>query len=186
MSQFVQEGHTPQKYQLPSAVKAVFGCVKVSCQGKKWCWIPLTTILLALAWTAHFNVQRFGHGPTFCLCFLALLPLHKAFDWGGDELGRHFRNRDLKDLLVITLSNAIEAALAVILLFKCHLRLLQSTLIGVMLLNLLLVPGTAFFIRGAQLFFSPKTAPKKEGPQLEMPEQKLHQYSSLNHSLSMT
>ena len=33
-----------------------------------------------------------------------------------------------------------------------RLRLLQSTIIGVVLLHLLLIPGTAFFVEGTQVF----------------------------------
>ncbi|KAI1789895.1 hypothetical protein LXA43DRAFT_545502 [Ganoderma leucocontextum] len=104
--------------------------------------------------------------------------LQKMFDWGGEKLGEHIvqggkpksdQRKDLKDLLVITMSNAIEATLAIILLFKCQLRLLQSTIIGVVLLHMLLIPGTAFFYQGLHTY-----------------EQKLHPlHSSLNHSLLM-
>ncbi|KAF5372735.1 hypothetical protein D9757_011640 [Collybiopsis confluens] len=45
----------------------------------------------------------------------------------------------------------VEATLAIILLVNCELRLLQSTVTGVILLHLLLVPGIAFIIGGAKL-----------------------------------
>ena len=70
-----------------------------------------------------------------------MIPLQKIFDWGGEKLGDYL-GKDLKDLLVITLSkyvftvsnschvsmamhspfrsSAIEAALAIILLLKCQ------------------------------------------------------------------
>ncbi|KAI0027472.1 hypothetical protein K488DRAFT_90828 [Vararia minispora EC-137] len=60
----------------------------------------------------------------------------------GDNLG---------DLVVITLNNAVEATLAIILLLKCELKLLQSTIVGVVLLHLLLIPGTGFLIGGARV-----------------------------------
>ncbi|PIL32583.1 transporter [Ganoderma sinense ZZ0214-1] len=146
--------------------------------GHYWFYLFVLTISLGLAWSAHFNVEVFGHGATFFLCFLAMVFLQKMFDWGGEKLGAHIvqggkskseQRKDLKDLLVITMSNAIEATLAIILLFKCQLRLLQSTIIGVLLLHMLLIPGTAFFYQGLHTY-----------------EQKLHPlHSSLNHSLLM-
>nr|VWP00310.1 Cyclopropane-fatty-acyl-phospholipid syntahse (Cyclopropane-fatty-acyl-phospholipid_synthase) [Ganoderma boninense] len=102
-------------------------------------YLVVLVISLALAWSAHFNIEVFGHGATFFLCFIAMVFLQKMFDWGGEKLGAHIlrggkpkseQRKDLKDLLVITMSNAIEATLAIILLFKCQLRLLQSTIIG--------------------------------------------------------
>jgi Ca2+:H+ antiporter len=63
--------------------------------------------------------------------------------------------------------STVEATLAIILLFRCELKLLQSTITGVILLHLLLIPGTAFFTGGARIL-----------------EQQLHpQRSQLNHTL---
>ncbi len=71
------------------------------------------------------------------VCFIAMIPLQKTLDWGAEQMGL-FLGKELSDLLVITLSkyvrtastigsssrltdpSAIEAALAVILLFKCE------------------------------------------------------------------
>ena len=58
---------------------------------------------------------------------------------------------DLGDLIIITLNNAVEATLAIILLLKCELRLLQSTIVGVILLHLLLIPGTGFLTGGVRI-----------------------------------
>ncbi|KAH9930531.1 uncharacterized protein BXZ73DRAFT_90330 [Epithele typhae] len=110
----------------------------------------MTPLLLALpfAWAAHW-VKTWGHDTTFALCFIAMIPLQKIFDWGGEQLGE-FLKEDLRDLVVITLSNAVEATLSIILLLKCELRLLQSTIVGVVLLHLLLIPGMPIFLSGAR------------------------------------
>ncbi|KAG8991247.1 hypothetical protein FRB90_001423 [Tulasnella sp. 427] len=60
--------------------------------------------------------------------------------------------QSIGDLIVITLNNAVEVALAIILLTKCRLRLLQATLVGVVVLHLLLVPGAAFLTGGAKIW----------------------------------
>ncbi|KAI0740184.1 hypothetical protein C8Q76DRAFT_852762 [Earliella scabrosa] len=109
--------------------------------------IVVLILTLSFAWASHWNVERWGHDTTFVLCFIAMIPLQGIFDWGGEQLGE-VSPEVLKEFIIITLSNAVEATLAIILLLKCELRLLQSTIIGVVLLHLLLVPGTAFFFHG--------------------------------------
>ncbi|KAH9053055.1 hypothetical protein EDB87DRAFT_310553 [Lactarius vividus] len=127
-------------------------------------WVNSYLIFIPLSWVSHFN--GWGHGTTFALCFLAILPLQKLFDWGGEQMAMYL-GKDLGDLVVVTLNNAVEATLAIILLFRCELKLLQSTITGVVLLHLLLIPGTAFFTGGARIW-----------------EQKLHPHrSQLNHTL---
>ncbi|KAH9170190.1 hypothetical protein EDB89DRAFT_2230745 [Lactarius sanguifluus] len=127
-------------------------------------WINSWLIFIPFAWASHFN--EWGHGTTFALCFLAIVPLEKLFDWGGEQMAMYL-GKDLGDLVVVTLNNAVEATLAIILLFRCELKLLQSTIAGVVLLHLLLIPGTAFFTGGARIW-----------------EQQLHPHrSQLNHTL---
>ncbi|KAH9051585.1 hypothetical protein EDB83DRAFT_2316721 [Lactarius deliciosus] len=121
-------------------------------------WINLWLIFIPFAWASHFS--GWGHGTTFALCFLAIVPLEKLFDWGGEQMAMYL-GKDLGDLVVVTLNNAVEATLAIILLFRCELKLLQSTIAvphieliypGVVLLHLLLIPGVAFFTGGARIW----------------------------------
>jgi Ca2+:H+ antiporter len=104
---------------------------------------------IPLAWASHFH--EWAHGLTFALCFLGIVSLEKIFDWGGEQLAMYC-GPDLGDLIIITLNNAVEATLAIILLFRCELKLLQSTITGVVLLHLLLVPGTSFLTGGARIW----------------------------------
>jgi len=102
-----------------------------------------------LAWAAHF--KHWGFGLTFGFCFVAIIPLEKLFDWGGEQMALYL-GLTLGDLLIITLNNAVEATLAIILLRRCELRVLQSTIVGVVILHLLLIPGTAFLIGGSKVW----------------------------------
>ncbi|KAL4082004.1 hypothetical protein V8B97DRAFT_1913879 [Scleroderma yunnanense] len=103
---------------------------------------------------------------TCSLCFLAVIPHEKLFDYYGEQM-KLYLGKDIGDLLTITLNNVVEATLAIILLKKCSLKLLQSTITGVVLLHLLLIPGAAFFSGGARIW-----------------EQDLHPaHAQLNHSL---
>ncbi|KAI0631674.1 hypothetical protein C8Q77DRAFT_152398 [Trametes polyzona] len=58
--------------------------------------------------------------------------------------------KDLSDFLSVTFKNLVEVTLAAILLTHCHLRLLQSTIVGLVVLHLLFIPGVAFFVGGSR------------------------------------
>ncbi|KAI0314564.1 hypothetical protein OF83DRAFT_437581 [Amylostereum chailletii] len=107
-------------------------------------YINIYMVLLPLAWVSHF-VEGWGH-VTFSLCFLSILPLGRLMGWGAKQLSLYL-GEGLGDLVLISLNNSVMAALSVILLLRCELRLLQSLMVGVPLLHLLLVNGIVF-LRG--------------------------------------
>ncbi|KAF9528625.1 hypothetical protein CPB83DRAFT_304938 [Crepidotus variabilis] len=118
-------------------------------------WINILLLLIPVSWLAHFRQEEaeWGHVTVFILALLAIIPLEHLFEYGGDQM-RCYLGKDLGDLVVITLNNAVEATLGVMLLLKCELVLLKSTIIeitGVIILHLLLVPGTAFILGGARI-----------------------------------
>ena len=53
------------------------------------------------------------------VCFVSIIPLEKLFDWCGEQMALYL-GLSLGDLLIITLNNAVEATLAIILLLKCE------------------------------------------------------------------
>ncbi|KAJ3555455.1 hypothetical protein NM688_g2568 [Phlebia brevispora] len=93
-------------------------------------------------WESIWNVIRLS------LCFCSLIPLEFFFDWAGEQMSTYYLGSIAGDFLVITLNNAVEATLAIILLMKCELRLLQATIVGVVVLHVLFVPGIAFLLGG--------------------------------------
>ncbi|KAJ7067992.1 hypothetical protein C8F01DRAFT_978869 [Mycena amicta] len=120
-------------------------------------WLNILIVFIPIAWVAHFSnankedpTKTFPYVVTFIMCFLSIIPLEKLFDYCGEQMG-FYLGEDLGELLIITLNNTVEATLAIILLKKCELRLLQSTIIGVVVLHLLLVPGVAFVTGGARI-----------------------------------
>ncbi|KAJ7638518.1 hypothetical protein FB45DRAFT_903110 [Roridomyces roridus] len=120
-------------------------------------WLNILLVFIPIAWVAHFSNQNeedpertWSYQATFVLCFMAIVPLEKLLDYGGEQL-TFYVGPDIGDLLVVTFNNIVEGTLAIILLRKCKLRLLQSTIIGVVLLHLLLVPGVAFVTGGARI-----------------------------------
>jgi len=135
-------------------------------------WLNILVILIPFAWASHFNEKnedpkkRWGSVTTFSLCFFSILPLARFLEFGGEQLA-FYVGKDLGDLIRVTLSNTVEATLAIILLVKCDLTLLKSTIIGVIILHLLLVPGIAFIFGGARII-----------------QQDLHPHTTqLNHSM---
>jgi Ca2+:H+ antiporter len=139
------------------SIKKIYGCS----------WLNLLLILTPVAWWAHFD-ERFAdsHTAVFSLCFLSIVPHECLFDYCGEQMAMYC-GKDFGDLITITLNNAVEVTLAIMLLLKCELKLLQSTITGVVLLHLLLVPGAAFLTGGADIW-----------------EQDLHPvHTQLNHTL---
>ncbi|KAJ7162549.1 hypothetical protein C8R43DRAFT_880134 [Mycena crocata] len=112
-------------------------------------WLNILLAFVPIAWGFHW-VHNISHTVQFAFCFIAIIPLCKLLDYGGKNLALYC-GKDIGDLIVITLNNAIEAILAICLLGRCQLRLLQSTIVGVVLLRLLLVPACAFITGGARV-----------------------------------
>ncbi|KAJ8497075.1 hypothetical protein ONZ51_g723 [Trametes cubensis] len=121
-------------------------CVKLVL--KPW-GLSMFLICIPFAWVSHWKVESWGHEAQFALCFLSIMSLQNIFESCGDQLAWR-TGKDLGEFICITFKNCVEATLALILLKGCHLRLLQSTIIGVVVLHLLLVQGTAFFIGGSK------------------------------------
>jgi len=112
-------------------------------------WLNTFLIFLPFAWACGI-IKNVPQVAQFALCFLAIIPLCKLLEFGGENLALYC-GKDFGDLIEITLSNAIEAILALCLLGRCELKLLQATIIGVVLLRLLLIPGLSFIAGGARV-----------------------------------
>ncbi|KAF7341487.1 Vacuolar calcium ion transporter [Mycena venus] len=117
-------------------------------------WLNLLLVSIPIAWVAHFTIPNGDlntwNASAFLFSFVSLIPLSKLFDYGGEQMA-FYLGPDLGDLLIITLNNAVEATLGIILLTRCELKLLQSNIMGVVLLRLLLVPGVAFITGGVRV-----------------------------------
>ncbi|KAK0467051.1 Sodium/calcium exchanger protein-domain-containing protein [Desarmillaria tabescens] len=90
-----------------------------------------------IAWALHYTHQTdvplagmLGHGTETIALYT------------GDALG---------GLINASLGNATEFIIAILLLVKCEIRVVQASLLGGLLSNLLLVTGMAFIVGGAQL-----------------------------------
>ncbi|KAJ7087170.1 hypothetical protein B0H15DRAFT_781584 [Mycena belliarum] len=145
--------------------KSAVAIAQSSCKCSR---LNILLVFLPAAWALHY-VQSMSHTVQFAFCFVAIIPLCKLLDYGAENIALYC-GKDVGDLIIVTLNNAIEAILAICLLARCQLRLLQSTIVGVVLLRLLLVPACSFITGGARV-----------------PSQELHPHQSeLNQTLLTT
>ncbi|KAJ3990325.1 hypothetical protein F5890DRAFT_1481072 [Lentinula detonsa] len=128
-------------------------------------WVNIFILAVPVLWILHF-LDMISHVTSFFLSFLSLIPIIKLLDFGAENLALYC-GPDIGDLILISLNNAVEAILALWLLTNWELRLLQSSIIGVAVLRLLLIPGVSFIVGGARVA-----------------SQELHPHiTGLNHSL---
>ncbi|KAJ4472163.1 hypothetical protein J3R30DRAFT_3709617 [Lentinula aciculospora] len=128
-------------------------------------WVNIFILVVPVLWILHF-LDMISHVTSFFLSFLSLIPIIKLLDFGAENLALYC-GPDIGDLILISLNNAVEAILALWLLANWELRLLQSSIIGVVVLRLLLIPGVSFIVGGARVA-----------------SQELHPHiTGLNHSL---
>lgn len=110
-------------------------------------WLNLLLVFIPVSWALHFSHQ--SDTVIFVFAFLAIIPLAKLLAFATDELSMRV-GQTLAGLLNATLGNAVELIVAIIALTQCQLRVVQSSLVGSILSNLLLVLGMCFFAGGTR------------------------------------
>ncbi|KAG8985665.1 hypothetical protein FRB90_004517 [Tulasnella sp. 427] len=110
-------------------------------------WLNILLVFIPVSWALHFTI----HNETviFVTAFLAIIPLAKLLGFGTEELALRV-GETLGGLLNATLGNAVELIISIIALTKCQLRVVQASLVGSILSNLLLVLGMCFFAGGTK------------------------------------
>lgn len=123
---------------------------------------PLNILLLCIpiSWALYFALDLGDNIPgedcnahiknnvgVFVTAFLAIMPLAQLLSYGTEEIALRV-GQTLGGLINATLGNAVELIVAIIALFHCELTIVQTSLIGSVLSNLLLVLGTCFFVGG--------------------------------------
>ncbi|KAJ6505948.1 calcium/proton exchanger [Mycena vulgaris] len=111
-------------------------------------WLNLLLVFIPISWAFNF-ADKDQHTLVFVFSFLAIIPLAKLLAFATDELSMRV-GQTLAGLLNATLGNAVELIVAIIALTKCQLNIVQSSLIGSILSNLLLVLGMCFFAGGVK------------------------------------
>ncbi|THH02801.1 hypothetical protein EW026_g119 [Hermanssonia centrifuga] len=114
-------------------------------------YLNVLLVCIPVSWVLHFIFQP---NPTntqdtliFIFSFLSIIPLAKLLAFATDELSMRV-GQTLAGLLNATLGNAVELIVSIIALVQCQLQVVQSSLVGSILSNLLLVLGMCFFAGG--------------------------------------
>ncbi|KAF8349146.1 Calcium/proton exchanger [Amanita rubescens] len=113
-------------------------------------WLNLMLVFIPVSWALHFALpSSFQNKDTlvFVFSFLAIIPLAKLLAFTTDEISIRV-GETLAGLINVTLGNAVKLIVAIIALIKCEFRIVQSSLVGSILSNLLLVLGMSFFAGG--------------------------------------
>lgn len=114
----------------------------------KTSWLNLLLVFIPLSWAFNFAMPD-SYTLVFVFSFLAIIPLAKLLAFATDELSMRV-GQTLAGLLNATLGNAVELIVAILALIKCELTIVQSSLVGSILSNLLLVLGMCFFAGGTR------------------------------------
>jgi len=104
--------------------------------------------VVGFQWALHFAKPQ-EYTLVFVFSFIAIIPLAKLLAFATDELSIRV-GETLAGLLNATLGNAVELIVAILALVKCELRVVQSSLVGSILSNILLVLGLCFFAGGTR------------------------------------
>ncbi|RDB26284.1 Ca(2+)/H(+) antiporter [Hypsizygus marmoreus] len=113
-------------------------------------WLNVLLVFIPISWALNFALKDSVNNKdtiVFIMSFLAIIPLAKLLAFATDELSIRV-GQTLAGLLNATLGNAVELIVAIIALVKCELRVVQASLVGSILSNLLLVLGMCFFAGG--------------------------------------
>ncbi|ESK89446.1 calcium ion transporter [Moniliophthora roreri MCA 2997] len=104
-------------------------------------------ILTPLSWAIHFGLPT-NATLVFVFTFLALIPQAQILGYYTEQLSLSSGEK-IAALLNASLGNAVELIVAIIALVKCELEVVQASLIGSVISNLLLVNGLAILVGGA-------------------------------------
>ncbi|KAF6752901.1 calcium ion transporter [Ephemerocybe angulata] len=108
-------------------------------------YLNILLVFIPVSWALHFTHQS----PTLIFVFscLAIIPLAALLGLGTEQIALR-TSQSVGGLLNATLGNVVEMIIAGIALKECELELVQSSLLGGLLSNLLLVLGCAFIVGG--------------------------------------
>ncbi|KAH8831388.1 Sodium/calcium exchanger protein-domain-containing protein [Flagelloscypha sp. PMI_526] len=122
----------------PSNIESIKSAVTYS-------WVNVLLPLNPVAWALHYTHQN--SIATFVIALLGVMPLASLLGHGTESVALYTGDA-LGGLLNASLGNATELIIAILLLVKCELRVVQASLLGGLLSNLLLVTGMAFLVGG--------------------------------------
>jgi len=130
-----------EKALLEQKLSYLDGCKAVILKG------PLNILLLAMPIAFLSYGLQWPDAVTFAFSLISIAPLAERLGFVTEQLAIH-TNDTLGGLLNATFGNATELIVAISALFRGLFRLVQLSLLGSILSNLLLVLGSSFFLGG--------------------------------------
>ncbi len=109
-------------------------------------FLNILLVFIPVSWALHFALDQSNTTNgivTFVTAFLAIMPLATMLSQATEELSLRV-GETIGGLINASLGNAVELIVAIVSLFKCELIITQTSLLGSILSNLLLVLGTCF------------------------------------------
>ncbi|KAK7052222.1 Sodium/calcium exchanger protein-domain-containing protein [Favolaschia claudopus] len=107
--------------------------------------LNLCLLFIPISWALHFSHQ--SATLVFIFSALGILPLAAMLGLGTEQIALR-TSHSVGGLVNATLGNVVELIIAGIALKQCKLELVQSSLLGGLLSNMLLVLGMAFVVGG--------------------------------------
>ncbi|KAM0755413.1 calcium/proton exchanger [Meredithblackwellia eburnea MCA 4105] len=108
-------------------------------------WINLLLVAVPLSFASHF--AGWGSTADFVISFIAIIPLASLLGDATEQCSIKL-GQTLGGLMNATFGNAVEAIVGIIALIKGELRIVQTSMLGSILSNLLLVLGCSFIAGG--------------------------------------
>ncbi|KAI1642635.1 calcium/proton exchanger [Daldinia loculata] len=109
-------------------------------------WINLFLVFVPVG-IAIANIPNRNAGATFGINAVAIIPLAALLSHATESVARKMGDT-IGALLNVTFGNAVELIIFIIALVKGEIRIVQASLLGSILANLLLILGMAFFLGG--------------------------------------
>ncbi|WWC70450.1 calcium/proton exchanger [Kwoniella pini CBS 10737] len=117
-------------------------------------WLNVLLIFIPIGWALYLakhngGKENISDTVVFIMTFISIIPLAGLLGFATEEAALRL-GQTLGGLLNATLGNAVELIVAILALIKCELQVVQSSLIGSILSNILLVLGMCFFAGGVK------------------------------------
>jgi Ca2+:H+ antiporter len=109
----------------------------------------LNVLLVAAPLAIFAQRHDWGDGAEFALSLMAICPLAERLGFVTEELAKH-TNPTIGGLLNATFGNATEVIVSIIAIRSGLLRVVQLSLLGSVISNMLLVLGSAWFMGGVK------------------------------------
>ncbi|KAI0158167.1 Sodium/calcium exchanger protein-domain-containing protein [Xylariaceae sp. FL1272] len=109
-------------------------------------WLNLGLVFVPVG-IAVANIPNANPGATFGLNAVAIIPLAGLLAYATESVARKLGDT-IGALLNVTFGNAVELIIFIIALVKGEIRVVQASLLGSILANLLLILGGAFLLGG--------------------------------------